>query len=90
MEDLQEVVKISLWLIANDLIVAQVWSESLLCTQCLAKDPWFLHADSEDSDQTGRMPRLIWVFAGAHTHFVGFVMSRLKFCLNVYLGVCHM
>ena len=23
-----------------------------------------LHADSEDSDQTGRMPRLIWVFAG--------------------------
>ena len=29
-----------------------------------AKDPSFLHADSEDSDQTGRMPRLIWVFAG--------------------------
>ena len=24
----------------------------------------FLHADSEDSDQTGRMPRLIGVFAG--------------------------
>ena len=23
-----------------------------------------LHADSEDSDQTGRMSRLIWVFAG--------------------------
>ena len=23
------------------------------------KDPSFLHADSEDSDQTGRMPRLI-------------------------------
>ena len=23
-----------------------------------------LPADSEDSDQTGRMPRLIWVFAG--------------------------
>ena len=29
-----------------------------------AKDPSFLHADSEDSDQTVRMPRLIWVFAG--------------------------
>ena len=28
-----------------------------------AKDPSFLHADSQDSDQTGRMPRLIWVFA---------------------------
>ena len=23
------------------------------------KDQWFLHADSEDSDQTWRMPRLI-------------------------------
>ena len=28
------------------------------------KDPMFLHADSEDSDQTGRMPRLIRGFAG--------------------------
>ena len=35
-----------------------------LCAQWVAKDPGFLHADSEDSDQTGRMPRLIWVFAG--------------------------
>ena len=34
-------------------------SESSLCTQWVAKDPSFLHADSEDSDQTGRMPRLI-------------------------------
>ena len=55
-----------------------VWSESLLCAQWIAKDSSFLHADSEDSDQTGRflhadsedpyqtgrMPRLIWVFAG--------------------------
>ena len=30
---------------------------------------------SKDSDQT----RLIWVFAGRNTHFVGFVMSRLIF-----------
>ena len=29
------------------------------CAQWVAKDPSFLHADSEDSDQTGR----IWVFA---------------------------
>ena len=43
-----------------------VWSESSLCAQWVAKDPRFLHVDSEDSDQTGRMPRLIWVFAG-HT-----------------------
>ena len=41
-----------------------VWSESSLCAQWLAKDTRFPHADSEDSDQTGRMPRLIWVFAG--------------------------
>ena len=27
--------------------------------ELVAKDPSFLHADSEDSDQTGRMPRLI-------------------------------
>ena len=40
------------------------WSESSLCTQWVAKDQSFLHADSDDSDQTGRMPRLIGVFAG--------------------------
>ena len=44
--------------------IRPVWSESSLCAQWVAKDPRFLHADSEDSDQTGRMPRLIWVFAG--------------------------
>ena len=38
--------------------------QSLLCAQWVAKDPSFLNVDSEDSDQTGRMPRLIWVFAG--------------------------
>ena len=46
--------------------ICPVWSESLLCTQWVAKDSSFLHADSEDSNQTGRMPRLIWVLAG-HT-----------------------
>ena len=33
--------------------------------------------DSENSDQTGRMSRLISVFAGRTGHFVGFVMRRL-------------
>ena len=46
--------------------IRPVWSESSLCAQWVAKD----HAESEDSDQTGRMPRLIWVRL-AHTHFVG-------------------
>ena len=44
--------------------IRPVWSESSLCAQWVAKGPRFLHADSEDSDQTRRMPRLIWVFAG--------------------------
>ena len=48
----------------HDKSVRPVWSESSLCAQWVAKGPRFLHADSEDSDQTGRMPRLIWVFAG--------------------------
>ena len=37
--------------------------ESSLCVQWKTKDPRLFHADS-DSDQTGPMPRLIWVFAG--------------------------
>ena len=44
--------------------IRHVWSESSLCAQWVAKDPSFLHADSKDSDQTGRVPRLIWVLAG--------------------------
>ena len=36
--------------------------ESSLCAQWVAKDSSFLHADSEDSDQTGRM-------LGAHAIF---------------------
>ena len=46
--------------------IRPVWSESLLCAQRVAKEP----ADSEDSDQTGRMPRLIWVFAGRTYHLL--------------------
>ena len=34
--------------------IRPVWPESLLCAQLVAKDLSFLHADSEDSDQTGR------------------------------------
>ena len=57
--------------------IRPVWSESSLWPQWVAKDPSFLHADSEDSDQTGWMPRLIWVFAERTCHFVGFDMRRL-------------
>ena len=46
--------------------IRPVWSESSLCAQCVAKDPSFLYADSEDPGQTGLMPRLIWFSLGAH------------------------
>ena len=76
------------------LSIRLVWPESSLCTQWVAKEPSFLHVDSEDSDQIGWIPRLIWVlaktlislgirpvwlvFAGRIRHFVGFVTRRLK------------
>ena len=37
----------------------------------------FLQAESEDSDQSGRMPRLIGVFAGRTDHIVGLVVLWL-------------
>ena len=46
------------------LSIRPVWSATSLCAQWVANDLSFLYADSKDSDQTGRMPRLIWVFAG--------------------------
>ena len=57
--------------------------QSSLCAQWVAKNRSFLHADSEDSDQTGRMVRLICVFAGRTCHFVGFVVTRLIWCWEV-------
>ena len=52
--------------------IRPVWSESSLCAQRVAKDPRLLRADIEDSDQTGRMHSLIWVFAGSHMPFCWF------------------
>ena len=51
------------WLCIQQRLRSAWASESSLCAKWVAKDPSFLHADSEDSDQTGQMPRLIWVFA---------------------------
>ena len=62
--------------IQSSLGIPPVWSESLLCAQWVAKNPSFLHTDSKDSDQTGQMPRLIWVFT--RRHFVGFVTRWLN------------
>ena len=49
------------------------WSESLLSTWKNLGSSATHWVHSEDSDQTGQMPRLIWVFAGHTYHFVGFV-----------------
>ena len=64
--------------------IRPVWPESSLCVKWTAKDSKFLHADSEDSDQTGRMPRVIWVFA-RRSHFVGLGMSRLVYLLTYFI-----
>ena len=66
----------------NSLGIRPVWSESSLCGLWVAKDRRYLHADSEGSDQTGRMPRLIRVLAGRTCHFVGFVMMRIKWLFS--------
>ena len=40
------------------LSIRPVWSESSLCALRAAKDPVLLHADNEDSDQTGQVSSL--------------------------------
>ena len=39
--------------------ICPICSESLLWARRVAKDPSYLHADNEDLDQPGQMPRLI-------------------------------
>ena len=62
--------------LCQDIIVG-LESSFATCAQWVAKDPMSLHADSEDSDRTGRMSRPIRVFAGRTVHSVGFVMLLL-------------
>ena len=50
----------------------------LLHTLWVAYDPKLLPAGSEDSHQTGWLPRLIPVFTGCTGHFIGFIKQRLK------------
>ena len=57
--------------------IRPVWSESSLSAWRMLGSLATHWVHSEDSDQTGRMPRLIWVFAGHTFHFVGFVTMRL-------------
>ena len=61
--------------------------QSSLCAQWVAKDPSFLHADSEDPDQTWRMPKLIWIFAGRTGHFF---FLFFFFCATAHISVCKL
>ena len=53
--------------------IRPVWSESSLSAWRKLGSLATHWAHSEDSDQTGRMPRLSWVFTGAHA--ILFVLS---------------
>ena len=68
------------------LCIRPVWSESSLSAWTNIGSSATHWAHYEDSDQTGRMPRLIWVFAGYKGHSVGFVMRWLTFrkCILIF------
>ena len=57
--------------------VGPVWSESSLWAWRILGSLATHGVHTRASDQTGRMPRLIWAFAGCTGHFIGFVMLRL-------------
>ena len=62
--------------------ICPVWSESSLSTWGKLKSLVIIRAHSEASDQTGWMPRLIWVFAWRKGHFVFFFHEAVHFTLS--------
>ena len=54
-----------------------VWSVFTVAWRCLGSLA-IIRVDSKGSDQTGQMPRLIWVFTGHTGNFLDFVMLQLK------------
>ena len=69
------------------LSIHPVWSESSLSAWRNSGSLAIQWARNKDSNQTGWMPRLIWVFAGRTCHFVGFVMWWLNNKITVLLCV---
>ena len=70
--------------------IHHVWSESSLSAWRKPGSLAIHLAHSEDSDQSGGMPRLIWVFAGRTVIFCWFCheaaqmrFSRQKYCLHI-------
>ena len=59
------------------LVFAGVFAVGMEAAKILS---YFLH--SEDSDQTGQLPKLILLFPGRTSYFVGYVVLPLK-CLSM-------
>ena len=59
------------------LCISPVWQGFLSILLWIDWRMWKAHAISEDSDQTARMRRLIWVFAGRTSLIVGFTVAQL-------------
>ena len=57
--------------------IRAVWSEFSLGAYWIAKDVRFFPAENEDSDQTARILRLIWVLVGRTCQKVRFLTLRL-------------
>ena len=59
--------------------IRPVWSESSLYTQWVAKDPSFLHADSEDwsdwADAQAELIRPVWAESSLGAHAIMLVLS---------------
>ena len=66
-----------------------VWSVFAVCSKA-SQGPQGFFMRTAKTDQTGRMPRLIWVFTGrtdhfgCTDHFVGFVMRQIRLTLQGY------
>ena len=69
--------------------IRPVWSESSLSAWRNLGSLASHWAHSEDSDQTGRMPRLIWVFAG-RTHILLGLSCRGSYLFEVSVLSSHM
>ena len=74
--------KVTVRPVKTQISLASTQSDQSLCCALIlvAKDPSFLYADSEDSDQTGWMPRLIWVLAGRT------LILLVLLCRGSYIG----
>ena len=59
------------WVCAQRRLSRPVWSDSLLSTQWVAKDPSFLHADREDSESSLGAYSLCWF-----CHFVAHIVMQ--------------